>query len=233
MSDRNTDGEWALRFSREDLFPYLEQHGEMPLPPYIKRHQRQAEDLSRYQTVFAQESGAVAAPTAGFHFTPDLLHRLTQKGVLTAHITLHVGWGTFRPVRAEHVENHVMLPERYRVTSQAADLLNAARSQGHRIVAVGTTCVRTLETVSEESGIVHPGEGESTLFIYPGYRFKAVDALVTNFHLPDSTPLLLANAFHQHRLKIQTEPFSLRAAYAAAIEKGYRFYSYGDAMVIL
>jgi len=233
MSDRNTQGEWVLTFNSEGLIDYLQQHGEMPLPPYIRRPKRREDDTDRYQTVFARDTGAVAAPTAGFHFTHDLLDRLVRKGVQAAQITLHVGWGTFRPVRSERIEEHVMLPERYSVAPEAAEALNAARATGKRIVAVGTTSVRTLETIVDESGHFRPGEGESNLFIYPGYVFKAVDVLVTNFHLPDSTPLLLANAFHRHRGAFKSAPFTLREAYRSAIEQGYRFYSYGDAMVIL
>src|SRR5207302_7835237 len=175
---------------------YLDRHGEMPLPPYIRRPRSQASDVQRYQTVYAKEEGAVAAPTAGFHFTPELLAKIRAKGVIVQSIVLHVGWGTFRPVRTENIERHKMLPEHYIVSKEAARELNKARQEGRRIIAVGTTAVRTLETIRDSTGTFQPGEGQADLFIYPGYRFKAVDALITNFHLPDSTPLLLSCAFY-------------------------------------
>ncbi len=253
MEKRLTEGEWLLRFSRGNLRDYLDQHGEMPLPPYIKREAPRAADLDRYQTVYAATEGAVAAPTAGFHFTPALLETLRLQGVTVQPIVLHVGWGTFRPVRAETIEAHTMLPETYEVTEDAARTLNAARQEKRRIIAVGTTAVRTLESIVDDQGLFHAGKGESSLFIYPGYRFKAVDALITNFHLPDSTPLLLACAFFSDRMGVSgyrgkgveadvstirrhadtpIPPFSLRVAYAEAIKEKYRFYSYGDAMLI-
>lgn len=238
LEARRDNGEWDVEFNSEDIRPFLEVEGEMPLPPYIKRPLAYALDRERYQTVFARQEGAVAAPTAGFHFTRELLTRLEAKGVARVEIVLHVGWGTFRPVRTENVEDHRMLPERYEVTAPSADRLNEIRRGGGRIVAVGTTAVRTLETVCDAQGRFQGGSGEASLFIFPGYRFRGVDALVTNFHLPDSTPLLLANAFHQHLLRKErgTEgpppAFSLRPAYEQAIQKGFRFYSYGDAMMI-
>ena len=229
MVERSKEGEWSLSFSGNHLREYLDRHGEMPLPPYIKRPARRPADLDRYQTVYAQSEGAVAAPTAGFHFTPELLEALKAKGVLVQSIVLHVGWGTFRPVRTESVEQHAMLPETYEVTPAAAEEINKARKERRRIVAVGTTAVRTLETICDAEGTFHSGQGQASLYIYPGYRFKAVDALVTNFHLSDSTPLLLACAFYGYQ---SDQPFSLRAAYDEAIRSGYRFYSYGDAMFI-
>jgi S-adenosylmethionine:tRNA ribosyltransferase-isomerase len=201
----------------------------MPLPPYIKRPTPRASDLGRYQTVYAETEGAVAAPTAGFHFTPQLLERIHAKGVTVRPIVLHVGWGTFRPVRTETIEEHQMLPESYEVTEAVARELNQAREAGRRIIAVGTTVVRALETICDAQGTFHAGSGQADLFIYPGYRFKAVDALVTNFHLPDSTPLLLACAFYGGDSE---RPFSLKPAYEEAIRQKYRFYSYGDAMLI-
>jgi S-adenosylmethionine:tRNA ribosyltransferase-isomerase len=185
--------------------------------------------LGRYQTVYAEKEGAVAAPTAGFHFTPGLLEKIHARGVIVRPVVLHVGWGTFRPVRTKAVEQHQMLPETYEVSKIVALELNAARREGRRIIAVGTTVVRTLETVCDDQGVFHDGSGQANLFIYPGYRFKAVDALITNFHLPDSTPLLLACAFYRGDA---SKPFSLRFAYQEAIKEGYRFYSYGDAMLI-
>jgi S-adenosylmethionine:tRNA ribosyltransferase-isomerase len=222
------NGEWVVRFSRDGIRDYLERFGEMPLPPYIKRAEKNAVDTQTYQTVYARQEGSIAAPTAGFHFTPELLDLLREKGVSIVEIVLHVGWGTFRPVRADRIADHVMLPEFYEVNPDASAQLTAARKEGRRIVAVGTTSVRTLESVWDElSGEFRSGSAGTNLFIYPGYRFKAVDALVTNFHLPHSTPLLLANAFYGG-----PEVFSLRSAYQAAIENEYRFYSYGDAMLI-
>jgi len=229
MRERLAEGEWIVEFSSNHLREYLDRHGEMPLPPYIKRPAPRAKDLERYQTVYAEKEGAVAAPTAGFHFTPDLLEKVRAKGVSIQSIVLHVGWGTFRPVRSETIESHSMLPETYDVSQPTVDVLNKARKEKRRIIAVGTTSVRTLETVYNESGHFHAGRGDSSLFIYPGYRFKAIDALITNFHLPDSTPLLLACAFYGGSA---AEPFSLKRAYAEAIREGYRFYSYGDAMFI-
>ncbi len=227
------NGEWLLRFSRNSIRDYLDRHGEMPLPPYIKRLAEASDDRDRYQTVFARDEGAVAAPTAGFHFTEDVLHQLEKKGIQRVEITLHVGWGTFRPIRTEKIEEHPMLPEAYTVSLDAASKLSAAKKDGRRIVAVGTTAVRTLETICDDQGTFHAGEGQAKLFIYPGYRFKAVNALVTNFHLPDSTPLLLANAFFWDKSPKtipSLPPFVLRPAYEAAIQGDYRFYSYGDAM---
>ena len=220
------EGEWLLHFSTNSIRSYLDRHGEMPLPPYIKRPQVSGEDIERYQTVFAKTEGAVAAPTAGFHFTHELLRRLKMKGVELVELTLHVGWGTFRPIRTESIEEHRMLPEYYSVSSSASAVLNLAKSDHRRIVAVGTTTVRTLETIANASGQFTPGEGETNLFIYPGYAFKAVGALITNFHLPDSTPLLLANAFYADKAK-RTDSFPLRPAYKEAIREGYRFYSWG------
>lgn len=231
MEKRLENGEWLLRFSRKDLRSFLERHGEMPLPPYIKRPLPQTGDTARYQTVYAKAEGAVAAPTAGFHFTPPLLARLKDRGVQWLEIILHVGWGTFRPIRKEDIREHRMLPESYEVRPETAEALNRARARKQRIIAVGTTGVRTLETVCDSRGWFRPGRGKSHLFITPGYGFKAVDALITNFHLPDATPLLLACAFYAHKTP-SAESFALRFAYEEAIRLGYRFYSYGDAMLI-
>ena len=237
MEQRLSRGEWHLRFTTPDVRAFVERHGEMPLPPYIKRPERAPQDRERYQTVYAKSEGAVAAPTAGFHFTPDLLERLKQKGVQWLEVVLHVGWGTFRPIREEDISRHEMLPERYEISAETAKVLNEARAGGRRIIGIGTTVVRTLETVADDAGVIHHGRGESDLFIIPGYRFKSIDALITNFHLPDSTPLLLANAFYGHKMSQgnrtgENAPFVLRKAYREAIRAGYRFYSYGDAMFI-
>jgi S-adenosylmethionine:tRNA ribosyltransferase-isomerase len=184
-----------------------------------------ARDVGRYQTVYARREGAVAAPTAGLHFTPALLRKLQERGVETAMITLHVGPGTFQPVRATNIVEHRMHPERYNIPVEAAERINRARSEGRRIIAVGTTSVRTLETSAQADGNVRAGEGTSELFIYPGYRFRAVDGMITNFHLPKSTLLMLVAAFAGRE--------SVLTAYRTAIEQRYRFYSYGDAMLII
>jgi len=220
---KKEDGVTEVRFSFDGVFEaILDELGEMPLPPYI--HEKLS-DPSRYQTVYAREEGSAAAPTAGLHFTPELLDQIAAMGVVIARLTLHVGLGTFRPVKAESVEDHVMHSEHYHVSEEAAEAINAARQSGGRIVAVGTTCVRTLESVSDEAGVVHAGSGETDIFIKPGYRFKAVDALVTNFHLPESTLLMLVCAFAGHKETL--------ALYRDAVERRYRFFSFGDAMLIL
>ena len=202
----------------------LERHGQVPLPPYIDRRPEPL-DRERYQTVYARERGSVAAPTAGLHFTYDLLDRLEAKGVGRAAVTLHVGIGTFRPVEVDDPNDHEMHSEWYSVSEQAAEAINAARADGGRVWAVGTTAVRTLETVARADGSVCAGAGETELFIRPPYVFKAVDGLITNFHLPRSTLLMLvASLGGYHRT---------RAAYAEAVAERYRFYSYGDAMAVL
>ena len=192
------NGEWIVRFSQNDVREFLERHGEMPLPPYIKRPAKNLSDAQTYQTVFARDEGSVAAPTAGFHFTPELLTSLRAQGILTVEVILHVGWGTFRPVRAERVQDHVMLPEHYQVSDQAAAQLNAARKKGRRIIAVGTTSVRTLESdlQSDQVSLILARQPPRIYSSIPAISFKAIDALITNFHLPDSTPLLLACAFY-------------------------------------
>lgn len=199
--------------------------GHIPLPPYIHRDDRPA-DRERYQTVFARERGSIAAPTAGLHFTPGLLETLRARGIETAEVTLHVGYGTFKPVRVERVEDHRVDPERFSVSADTAAALTRARREGRRIIAVGTTTVRTLESlVIEADGSVAPASGEATLFIHPGHTFRLVDGLVTNFHLPKSSLLMLVCAFAGRERVL--------AAYREAVARGYRFYSYGDAMVIL
>jgi len=215
------DGRRTVEFS-EPLEPHLDALGHVPLPPYIDRPDR-AEDRERYQTVYAANPGAIAAPTAGLHFSDELLARLAARGVERAAVTLHVGIGTFKPVTAELVHEHRMDEERYVVPPSAARAIAAARDEGRRIVAVGTTVVRTLESAAAETGAVPAGAGATRLFIVPGYRFRVVDLLLTNFHLPRSTLLMLVAAFAGRERVL--------AAYAEAIAAGYRFFSYGDAML--
>lgn len=211
-----------VRFHFDGVFEeILDQLGEMPLPPYI--HEK-LQDRTRYQTVYARHEGSAAAPTAGLHFTPELLEKVKAKGVTIVPVTLHVGLGTFRPVTVEDVDTHVMHSEYYHVTQEAADTLNAIRAAGGRIVCVGTTSVRTLETVATEDGIIHPGAGDTAIFIYPGKKIKAVDALITNFHLPQSTLLMLVSAFMGRDTALDV--------YRTAVEDKYRFFSFGDAMFI-
>ena len=202
----------------------IERYGHVPLPPYIARADV-AEDADRYQTVYARERGSVAAPTAGLHFTTELLDQLASRGVLRADVVLHVGAGTFKPVEVEDPSGHVMHEESYVVSDEAARIVNDARARGGRTWAVGTTAVRTLETLANDAGIVMSGEGETRLFIRPPHRFRAVDHLITNFHLPRSTLLMLVAAFAGYELT--------REAYRVAVRQRYRFYSYGDAMLVL
>ena len=202
----------------------IERFGHVPLPPYIERPDAD-DDAERYQTVFAQEAGSVAAPTAGLHFTSDLLARLDERGVARAELLLHVGAGTFKPVEVEDPAQHVMHEEWYSVSDSAAQMINERRTAGGRVWAVGTTSVRTLESAANDDGTIRAGEGETRIFIRPPYRFRAVDRLVTNFHLPRSTLIMLVAAFAGYDLTMH--------AYRTAIDAGYRFYSYGDAMVIL
>ncbi len=212
-----------VRFHYEGVFEeLLDRLGEMPLPPYI--HEKLA-DPERYQTVYAKEEGSAAAPTAGLHFTPELLERIREKGVRVVPVLLHVGLGTFRPVKVEDVESHEMHSEYCQVTPEAAEALNAVRRAGGRIVCVGTTSVRTLETMADEDGVLHPGARETRIFIYPGVPIRAVDALVTNFHLPQSTLLMLVSAFMGREETLRV--------YREAVAEKYRFFSFGDAMLIL
>ena len=211
-----------VRFMYEGVFEeLLDRLGEMPLPPYI--HEK-LQDRTRYQTVYAKNEGSAAAPTAGLHFTPELLKQVEDMGVTIVPVTLHVGLGTLRPVQVEDVDSHVMHSEYYEVTQQAADTLNAIRQKGGRIVCVGTTSVRTLETVATEDGVIHPGKGDTQIFIYPGKQIKAVDALITNFHLPQSTLLMLVSALMGREKAL--------SVYAEAVKERYRFFSFGDAMFI-
>ena len=216
------DGNRMIHFSYQGIWEeVLDRLGQMPLPPYIHH---QLADKNRYQTVYARHDGSAAAPTAGLHFTPELLEEIRKSGVEIAEVTLHVGLGTFRPVKADRVEDHDMHSEYYVVGQEAADTINRARANGGRIIAVGTTSTRTLESVAEADGTIPVKSGWTKIFIYPGYQFKAIDGLITNFHLPQSTLLMLVSALagRDHILK----------AYREAVEEKYRFFSFGDAMFI-
>ncbi len=222
------DGIHTLRFFYDgDFESLLYRIGNMPLPPYIKRNGgvSPCDDSKSYQTVYAREKGAVAAPTAGLHFSEKLLEKIKSIGVKIVEITLHVGYGTFLPVRVSDIRDHKIHSERYNISKNDAAIINHAKAKGGRIVAVGTTCVRSLEFASDNNGNVSYGSGDCNLFIYPGYRFKVVDAMITNFHLPKSTLLMLVSAFAGRK--------NILAAYNEAIKERYRFYSYGDAMVIM
>ena len=216
------EGITHVKFFYNGIFLEILEHlGTMPLPPYIHK---QLEDQSRYQTVYAKKLGSAAAPTAGLHFTPELLERIKNKGVEIIKITLHVGLGTFRPVVVDDVKNHKMHTESYEISEDAAEKLNSIKKAGGRIIAVGTTTVRTLETAMEKYGEFKPCSGETSIFIYPGYEFKAIDAMITNFHLPKSTLLMLVSAF-------AGKDFIMKA-YEHAVKEKYRFFSFGDAMFI-
>jgi len=220
--DKTESGGRIIEFSYKGNFrELLSSIGRVPLPPYIKGR---IADPGRYQTVYAQKEGSVAAPTAGLHFTPELLNRIREKGVKIVFITLHVGLGTFRPVRAEQVEDHKMHSEYYRIDDSAARVINSCRRAGARVWSVGTTVARTLESVSNGQGEVRADQGWTDIFIYPGYRWKCIDALITNFHLPRSTLLMLVAAFAGRDIVMN--------AYQEAIRQRYRFYSFGDAMAI-
>ena len=217
------EGNRLIRFQYEGVFEeILDQLGQMPLPPYITH---QLKDRNRYQTVYAKYDGSAAAPTAGLHFTPQLLESIREKGIKIAEVTLHVGLGTFRPVKVEDVTQHHMHSEFYMIEEDQAKMINETRKNGGRIISVGTTSCRTLESASDEQGILHAGSGWTDIFIYPGYRFKMIDALITNFHLPESTLLMLVSALagKEH----------IMAAYEEAVRERYRFFSFGDAMFIL
>ena len=216
-------GERIVRFDYDGVFEdILTRVGSMPLPPYI--HEK-LQDRDRYQTVYCKTDGSAAAPTAGLHFTAELLQTLRDRGVQIAEVLLHVGLGTFRPVKEEDLTHHVMHSEFYSVSQEAADIVNAAKREGRRVIAVGTTSVRTLETVADEQGFLHPCSGDTSIFIYPPYRFKCVDALVTNFHLPESTLIMLVSAMMGREQCL--------SVYREAVRERYRFFSFGDAMLIL
>jgi S-adenosylmethionine:tRNA ribosyltransferase-isomerase len=222
---RNDDGSVRIRFDLdpEALSAALEKHGHMPLPPYMGRED-DAQDREDYQTIYASHDGAVAAPTAGLHFTDDLMDALSAKGIETSFLTLHVGLGTFQPMKVDDTDDHVMHREWAQVSQSVSEQLTKAKADGRRIVAVGTTSLRTLESAAETDGEIRPFAEETDLFIVPGYRFKAVDALMTNFHLPKSTLFMLVSAF--------AGTARMKAAYDHAIKSGYRFYSYGDACLL-
>ena len=220
------EGNRIIRFTYdkekyENIYEVLNLIGLMPLPPYITE---QLADNSRYQTVYAREEGSAAAPTAGLHFTPELLEKIRAKGVAIAPVMLHVGLGTFRPVKADRIDEHVMHSEFFSVSKESADLINERKAKGGRLICVGTTSCRTIESVAREDGTIPAMSGDTGIFIYPGYRFKAVDALITNFHLPESTLLMLVSAFY-NREKVME-------AYDIAVKEEYRFFSFGDACYI-
>lgn len=223
IDDVLENGNRQVTFKYDGIFnEILDQIGLMPLPPYIKE---KLEDKNRYQTVYAKYDGSAAAPTAGLHFTEELLERIRQKGVEIANVTLHVGIGTFRPVKVENVEEHDMHSEHFYIKKEDADKINNAKKNGKRIISVGTTSCRVLESIADENGFVKETEGDTSIFIYPGYKFKCIDSLITNFHLPESTLVMLVSA-------LAGRDFILKA-YKEAVEKEYRFFSFGDAMIIL
>ena len=220
---RSGDGSGIVSFDPEKTAEILARCGHLPLPPYIRRPDAHA-DAERYQTVYAAVPGAVAAPTAGLHFTPRVLKTLEEKGVRQIRLTLHVGSGTFKPVDAERIEDHAMHSERFVFSPEAADALNEVRRNGGRILAVGTTSLRTLESCTDENGVFFPKEGETDIYIYPPYRIRSADMLLTNFHLPKSTLVMLVSAFASREM--------IMKAYKHAIEEKYHFFSFGDAMFI-
>ena len=216
------EGNRLIRFEYEGIFEeVLDQLGEMPLPPYITH---KLQDKNRYQTVYAKHEGSAAAPTAGLHFTEELLQKIQEKGIRIARVTLHVGLGTFRPVKVEDVNDHHMHSEFYMVSQEAADIINETKRNGGRVISVGTTSTRTLESVADENGWIKETSGWTEIFIYPGYKFKSIDALITNFHLPESTLLMLVSAL--------ADKEKILNAYETAVNERYRFFSFGDAMFI-
>jgi len=223
IEDVTPSGERIVKFAYNGVFEeILDKLGSMPLPPYIKA---KLKDKNRYQTVYAKTDGSAAAPTAGLHFTPELLQNLKAKGVLIAEVLLHVGLGTFRPVKEDIITDHEMHSEYYEVGAEAAEIINSAKREGRRIVAVGTTSVRTLESAADENGFLKPKKGETKIFIYPPYKFKCIDALITNFHLPESTLIMLVSALAGREKVLEL--------YKTAVGEKYRFFSFGDAMMIL
>jgi len=222
ITDILEEGNRVVKFTYQGIFEeILDQLGQMPLPPYITH---ELADKSRYQTVYAKYEGSAAAPTAGLHFTEELLAEIEAMGIAIANVTLHVGLGTFRPVKVENVQEHHMHSEAYQVTEEAAAIINNTKKKGGRVICVGTTSCRTIESAADGQGIVHAGSGDTSIFIYPGYRFKVMDALITNFHLPESTLMMLVSALagRDH----------IMAAYEEAVKERYRFFSFGDAMFI-
>lgn len=217
------EGNRLIRFDYEGIFEeVLDRLGEMPLPPYITH---KLQDKNRYQTVYAKYEGSAAAPTAGLHFTEELLAQIEEMGVKIAYVTLHVGLGTFRPVKADNILEHQMHSEHYEVTPETAELINRTKESGRRVICVGTTSCRTVESAADENGRVQPGCGDTEIFIYPGYRFKVLDCLITNFHLPESTLVMLVSALAGRE--------NVLAAYREAVEERYRFFSFGDAMLVI
>lgn len=226
VTDIVEEGNRIIRFDYDrtkfsNIYEVLQEVGMMPLPPYITER---LSDKSRYQTVYAREEGSAAAPTAGLHFTPELLERIREKGVKIAPVMLHVGLGTFRPVKVERIDEHIMHTEYFSVSQESADIINTAKANGGRVICVGTTSCRTVESVARDDGFVPAMSGDTGIFIYPGYKFKTVDALITNFHLPESTLLMLVSAFYNKE--------KMMAIYNDAVEREYRFFSFGDAMFI-
>jgi S-adenosylmethionine:tRNA ribosyltransferase-isomerase len=223
VTDITDSGERIVKFSYDGVFEeILDEVGSMPLPPYIKE---KLKDKDRYQTVYAKTEGSAAAPTAGLHFTPQLLQKIKDMGVEVVEVLLHVGLGTFRPVKEDIITDHKMHSEYYEVSEKAASVVNKAKSEGRRIIAVGTTSVRTLESATDESGVLHSGSGNTQIFIYPPYKFKCVDALITNFHLPESTLIMLVAALVGRE--------KILSLYDLAVREKYRFFSFGDAMFIV
>ncbi|QXM05928.1 tRNA preQ1(34) S-adenosylmethionine ribosyltransferase-isomerase QueA [Crassaminicella indica] len=217
------EGSRIIEFEYDGIFEeILDELGTMPLPPYIKES---LNDKERYQTVYSKHEGSAAAPTAGLHFTKKLLKKIQEKGIKIAYVTLHVGLGTFRPVKSEDILSHKMHSEFYMVSKEAAELINRTKESGGRVISVGTTSTRVLESTADEKGFIHEGQGWTDIFIYPGYRFKVIDGLITNFHLPESTLIMLVSAF-------SSRAFTLNA-YEEAIKNKYRFFSFGDAMFII
>ena len=223
IEKENEDGTRDVRFERDIDENFFQTLGHVPLPPYIKREDNW-KDEKRYQTIYAKKEGSVAAPTAGLHFTPEIMEKIKERGIKIYEVTLHVGAGTFLPVRSEEIENHHMHTESFEISKETLDGLNKAKMEGKTIVAVGTTSIRTLESASNEDGVLEKMKGDTSIFIYPGYKFKFVDNLLTNFHTPESTLLMLVSALagKDHIL----------ASYRHAVEEKYRFFSYGDAMFI-
>ena len=223
VKDVLPDGNRILEFFPDgEFFDCLDEVGQMPLPPYIKE---KLSDKERYQTVYSKELGSAAAPTAGLHFTPEILNKIKEKGVKIAYVTLHVGLGTFRPVKVDDVTNHKMHSEHYSVTKETADLINKTKAEGGRVICVGTTSCRTVESVAQKYGEIVECSGDTEIFIYPGFEFKCMDGLITNFHLPESTLIMLVSAFAGFD--------NVMNAYKIAVEEKYRFFSFGDAMLIL
>ena len=220
--DIGEDGTRLIKFKYDGIFEeILDKLGEMPLPPYITER---LEDKERYQTVYAKHPGSAAAPTAGLHFTKELLKRIEEKGINIVYLTLHVGLGTFRPVKVDDINDHHMHSEYYQLSKEAAEIINKTKKSGGRIISVGTTSIRTLETVADENGMVREASGWTDIFIYPGYKFKTVDALITNFHLPESILVMLVSAFSTREI--------IMNAYKEAVDERYRFFSFGDSMFI-